>query len=77
MNAHQKWCYRLLARNHLTFRAGTHVGKELPENYREKMIKFIKLNEAYSEQNYLELSQIANMDETPIFLNMARTKTIA
>ena len=60
MNAHQKWCYRLFVRNHLTFRAGTHVGQELPENYREKMIKFIKLNEAYREQNYLELSKITN-----------------
>ena len=72
-----KWCYRLLVRNHLTFRAGTHVGQEFPENYPEKMFKFIKLNEAYREQNYLELSQIANMGETPIYLNMTRTKTIA
>ena len=76
MNTHQKWCYRLLVRNHLTFRSGTHVGQELPENYREKMLKFIKLNETYREKNYLELSQIVNMDETPIFLNMTRTKTI-
>ena len=61
MNAHQKYCYRLLVKNHLTFLASTHVGQELPENYREKMIEFIKLNEAYLEQNYLELSQIANI----------------
>ena len=33
MNEHQKWCYRLLVRNHLTFRAGTYVGQELSENY--------------------------------------------
>ena len=76
MNAHPKWCYKLLVRNHRTFRAGTHVGRELPENYREKNFKIIKLNEAYREQNYLKLSQIANMDETPIFLNMIRTRTI-
>ena len=36
MNAHQKWCYRLFERNHLIFLAGTHVGQDLPENYREK-----------------------------------------
>ena len=41
-----------------------------------KIFKFIKLNEAYLEQNYLELFQIANMDEIQIFLNMVRTKTI-
>ena len=77
MNEHQKWCYRLLVRNHLIFRASTHVGQELPENYLEKMFKFIKLNETYHEQNHLELSQIANMSETQIFLNMTRIKTIA
>ena len=77
MNAHQKWCYWLLVRNHPTFRECTHVGQELSENYREKMFKLIKLNEAYREQNYLEMSQIANMDETLIFLNMARSKAIA
>ena len=31
-----KWCYRLLVRNHLTFRTGTHVGQELSENYWKK-----------------------------------------
>ena len=36
-NAHQKWCNKLLVRNNLTFRAGTHVGQELSENYQEKM----------------------------------------
>ena len=41
------------------------------------MFKFIKLNETYLEQNDLELSQIANMDETQIFLNMTRSKRIA
>ena len=73
----KKWCYRLYLRNHLTFRAGTHVVQELTENYQEKMFKFTKLNEAYREQNDLELSQIENMDETLIFLNMTRSKTIA
>ena len=43
----------------------------------KKMLKFIKLNGAYREQNCLEMFQITYFDETPIFLNMARTKTIA
>ena len=41
------------------------------------MFKFIKLNEAYLEQNYLELFQIENMNETLVFLNIVRTKTFA
>ena len=77
LSALQKWCYRLLVRNHLTFRVGTHIGQEHSENYREKMFEFIKLVENYRKYNDLELDQIANMDETPLFLNMARTRTIA
>ena len=77
LSALQKWCYRLLVRNHLTFRAGAHIGQEHSENYKEKMFEFIKLVENYRKCNDLELDQIANMDETPLFLNMARTRTIA
>ena len=77
MSALQKRCYRLLLRNHLTFRVGTHIGQEHSENYKEKMFEFIKLVENYRKCNDLELDQIANMDETPLFLNMARTRTIA
>ena len=75
MNLHKKWCYRLLLRNRLTFREDTHVGQELPENYREKdrihKIKWslsrTKLFRVVSNSKYL-----VNSD---IFL--ARTKTIA
>ena len=72
-----KVVYRLLVRNHLTFRIGTHIGQEHSENYKEKMFEFIKLVESYRKCNDLELDQIANMDETPLFLNMARTRAIA
>ena len=77
LSALQKWCYRLLVRNHLTFGVGTHIGQEHSENYKEKMFEFIKLIENYRKCNDFELDRIANMDETPLFLNMARTKTIA
>ena len=77
MSAFQKWSYRLLVRNHLTFRVGTHISQEHSENYKEKMFEFIKLVENYRKCNDLELDQIGNMDETSLFLNMARTRTIA
>ena len=41
LSAFQKWCYRLLVRNHLTVRAGTHISKEHSENYKEKMFELI------------------------------------
>ena len=71
------WCYRLSVRNHLTFRARTYIGQEHSEKYKEKMFEFIKLAENYRKCIDLELDQIANMDEAPLFLNIARTITIA
>ena len=41
------------------------------------MFEFIKLVENYRKCNDLEFDQIANMDETPLFLDMVRTRTIA
>ena len=76
MNAHQKLCYRLLVRNYLIFRPDTPFGKDLPENNPEKNTKLTNLKENYLEQYYSELSQIANIGETPIFLKKVRTKTI-
>ena len=47
LSALQKWCNRLLVRNHLTFRVGTHIGQEHSENYKQKMLEFIKLVDNY------------------------------
>ena len=56
---------------------GTHIGQEHPENYKENMFAFIKSVENYRKCNDLEFNQVASIDETPLFLNMARTNTIA
>ena len=53
------------------------IKQEHPENYKEKMFEFIKSVENYRKCNDLELHQVANMDETTLFMNMKRTKTIA
>ena len=41
------------------------------------MKKFIKFNENLRKDNDFSLTQISNMDETPLFMNMTSTKTIA
>ena len=41
------------------------------------MRKFTKFNEKLRWDNDFELSQIANMDETPLLMNITNTKTIA
>ena len=68
--------HRFLVRNHLTFRAGTHIDQEHHENCKEKMFEFIKSVENYLKCCNLELDQLANMDENPFFLNIAGTKQI-
>ena len=77
INTLQNWCYRFLKRNMLTFRSGTHIGQKLPQSYPELMRKFTKFNEKLRSDNDFELNQIANMDETPLFMNITNTKTIA
>ena len=41
------------------------------------MFEFIKLVEIYRKCNDLELDQVTTINETPLFLNMAKTNTIA
>ena len=61
----------------LTFYAGTHIGQKLADSYPEVMRKFTKYNEKLRDDKEFWFSQIANMDETPLFMNIASTKTIA
>ena len=61
----------------LTFLSGTHIDQKLPQSYPELMRKFTKFNEKLRSNNDFELNQIANMDETPLFMNITNTKTIA
>ena len=60
-----------------TLKTRTYFCQEHLENYKEKMLEFIKSVENYRKCNDLELDQVENMNETLLFLNMARTKTIA
>ena len=66
-----------MKRHLLTFRAGTNIGQKLQDSYPEVMRKFTKYNEQLREDKEFWFSQIANMDETPLFMNIASTKIIA
>ena len=61
----------------LNFCSGTHIGQKLPQSYAELMRKFTKFNKKLRWDSDLEISQIANMDETPLFMNITNTKSIA
>ena len=60
----------------LTFCSGTHISQKLPEFYKELIRKFTKFNDDLRWDNDFELSKIANMDDTPLFMNILKTKTI-
>ena len=58
-------------RNYLTFRRSTHISlKKIPENYLNRMQEFLNYNTKFRSKYDLELNAIANMDETPLYLNM-------
>ena len=61
----------------LTFRSGTYIGQKLPQSYSELMRNFTKLSEKLRWDNDFELRQIANMDKTPLFMNITNTNIIA
>ena len=71
------WVYRFMKRYTLSFRSSTHIGQKMPENAVKEVKKFFKkvIKERVGYPYGLEL--ICNMDETPIFLNMPPSKTIA
>ena len=66
----QKWWYRLMKRHFLTFRRNTHISQKLPENYFDKIKEFLSYNIKLRSKYWFELDAIANMDETPLYLNM-------
>ena len=71
------WVYRFMKRYTLSFRSSTHIGQKMPKNAVKEVKKFFKkiIKERVSYPYSLDL--ICNMDETPIFLNMPPSKTIA
>ena len=61
----------------LIFSLGTHAGQKLQDYYPELVRMFTKFNEDLRWDNSFELSQIADIDGTPLFMNIPNTKKIA
>ena len=69
-----KYCFWLLVANHFAFRAEIHFGQVYSDNHKKYL--FINSIENSFKNNDFEFTKIANMDETSLFLNMAKTKVI-
>ena len=76
ISANVKYIYRFLLRNGFTFRTKTHFGQILKDDCFKQASLFLNEVREIRSKNGINSSIIANMDETPVFLNMPLTKTI-
>ena len=65
-----------MPRNYLTFRRRTHISQKLPENYLNRMQEFSYHNIKFRIKYDFDLNAIANMDKTPLYLNMPPCTTV-
>ena len=54
----------------------TRIAKRLPEEYEHEIVKFQQLIIQMRKRNGYEMSQIGNMDETPMNFDMPATHTV-
>jgi hypothetical protein len=76
VNALRKWCYKFLKRSMLTLRKSSHVGQSLPENAYQLITQFLQYVIRMRNKKFFELAGIANMDETPLYLNMPPERVV-
>ena len=57
-------------------RKKTKIAQRLPEEYEQEVVKFQRLIIQMRKQNGYEMSQIGNMDETPMNFNMPSSRTL-
>ncbi|GFT97623.1 pogo transposable element with KRAB domain [Trichonephila clavipes] len=70
------WCSRFMTRNNLGLREKTKVSQMLPKDVDNKSISFQKYVIGLRKQKKYLLSQIGNMNETPVTFDMIGNKTI-
>ena len=52
------------------------ISQKLPENYLNRMQEFLYFNIKFKSKYNFELNAIANIDETPLYLNMPPCTTV-
>lgn len=74
--ASRGWAQKFMCRNDSVIRAKTTVSQKLPAALEEKMTKFHAAVKEAIKQNQYPLELIGNMDETPMYFDMAFNTTI-
>lgn len=70
------WFHGFMLRNNLSLRAKTGVAQMLPADLEEKVAHFRQSINHIRQNSDFDYDFIANMDETPIYLDMVPSKTV-
>ena len=70
--ASQRWCYGFMERSGFSIRRRT-IAQRLPQDYKEKLIKFQRYVIAQRKKHDFELKYIVNTDQTPLTLTLNST----
>ena len=71
----QGWFSAFLKRKRLSLRQGTKRAQTVPEDYRDKITSWLQFNRRAQARFNFELSEIANMDQTPISFEFLDKRT--
>ncbi|CAJ0868728.1 11424_t:CDS:2 [Entrophospora sp. SA101] len=74
--ASESWFYRFLRRYDFAMRRKTKIGQKLPAHLDIKLLEFQQFIIKKQKQFEYELSEIGNMDETPVYFDMVGNLTI-
>jgi transposase-like protein len=69
------WLAGFLKRKHLSLRQPTKKAQTVPEDFKEKIISWLQFNRRAMAKFNFELSEITNMDQTPISFEFLSNKT--
>jgi hypothetical protein len=69
------WLAGFLRRKNLSLRQPTKKAQAIPQDYKEKIISWLQFNRRAMAKFNFELSEIANMDQTPISFEFLDNKT--
>jgi hypothetical protein len=69
------WFSGFLKRKHLSLRQGTKRAQAVPGDYKDKITSWLQFNRRAQATFNFELSEIANMDQTPIAFEFLDSRT--
>ena len=74
--ASEGWCTRFMNRTGLVLRTKTHISQKLPKDVEDKVLNFQKFVINERKNHAYLLSNIGNMDETPLNFDVPHNKTV-